>query len=156
MSTRALPLLVLALAAACSSAEPPAAPPKLADMPSIDSAVLLDDIRRLSSDEFEGRGPGTKGEELTVNYLADRFKAAGVEPGNPDGTFTQKVPLVGITPSKTSPLVVARGRRLQSFRPHDQVVAFSPRVTDGVSIDKSELVFVGYGVQAPEFQWDDF
>jgi Zn-dependent M28 family amino/carboxypeptidase len=156
MTTRALPLVILVLAAACSSIEPTAAPLKLADMPTLDSAVMLDDIRRLSSDEFEGRGPGTKGEELTVNYLVDRFKAAGVEPGNPDGTWIQKVPLVGITPSKISPLTVSRGGRVQSFRPHDQVVAFSPRVTDGVSIDKSELVFVGYGVQAPEFQWDDF
>ena len=156
MTTRALPLVVLVLAAACSSIEPTAAPLKLADMPSIDSAAMLDDIRRLSSDEFEGRGPGTKGEELTVNYLVNRFTAAGVEPGNPDGTWIQRVPLVGITPSKISSLTVSRGARVQSFRPHDQVVAFSPRVTDGVSLDKSELVFVGYGVQAPEFQWDDF
>ena len=155
MTTRALSLAAMVLAAACSET-PPRAALKLAEMPSLDSTVMLTDIRRLSSDEFEGRAPGTKGEELTVNYLVERFKAAGIEPGNPDGTWTQKVPLVGITPSKISPLAVARGGRSQSFRPHDQVVAFSPRVTDAVSVEKSEMVFVGYGVQAPEFQWDDF
>ena len=53
----------------------------------------------LSSDEFEGRAPGTKGEELTVNYLVDQFKKAGLKPGNTDGTYMQKVPLVGITPA---------------------------------------------------------
>ena len=148
--------VALLLTAACSSAPTPAAPLKLADMPALDSAAMMADIRRLSSDEFEGRGPGTKGEELTVNYLVERFKAAGVEAGSPDGSWTQRVPLVGITPSKTSPLVVSRGGRSQTFRPRDQVVAFSPRVTDAVSVERSEMVFVGYGVQAPEFQWDDF
>jgi len=143
------------LAAACSQPPPPAAL-KVAAMPSLDSATILADIKQLSSDEFEGRAPGTKGEELSVNFIVDRFKAAGVEPGNPDGTWTQKVPLVGLTPAKMSPLTVTRSGRTQSFRPRDQVVAFSPRVTDAVSIEKSEMVFVGYGVQAPEFAWDDF
>ena len=161
MTSRALSFLVMivgVLATGCSSSTgaPPSAALKVADMPAIDGAAMLADIKQLSSDEFEGRAPGTKGEELSVNYLVDRFKAAGVEPGNPDGTWTQKVPLVGITPSKTSPLTVVRGGRSQSFRPREQVVAFSPRVTDAVSIEKSEMVFVGYGVQAPEFQWDDF
>ena len=159
MTKRAFPLVAvwaIVLAAACSSAPPPTVTLKLADMPQIDGAAMLTDIRRLSSDEFEGRAPGTKGEELTVNYLEERFKAAGVEPGNPDGSWTQRVPLVSLTPSKVSPLTIARGGRTQSFRPDDQVVAFSPRVTDAVSVEKSEVVFVGYGVQAPEFQWDDF
>ena len=156
MTTRACLLVALGLTAACSSTAPPPAALKLADMPVLDSAAMLDDIRQLSSDEFEGRAPGTKGEELTVKYLVERFTAAGIEPGNPDGTWIQNVPLVGITPSKISPLTISRGGRLQSLRPQEQVVAFSPRVTDAVSVEKSEMVFVGYGVQAPEFQWDDF
>jgi Zn-dependent M28 family amino/carboxypeptidase len=146
-------LPVAAIAAACSS---PPDPLTLAKMPPIDPTALLSDIRRLSSDEFAGRAPGSKGEQLTVNYLVDRFKAAGLEPGNPDGSWTQRVPLVGITPGDISPLVVRRGGRTQSFKPHDEVVAFSPRVTESIRLDNSEVVFVGYGVQAPEFQWDDF
>ena len=155
MSKRALSIVAVVLAAACSQAPPPAAL-KVAEMPALDNATILADIKQLSSDEFEGRAPGTKGEELSVNFIVDRFKTAGVEPGNSDGRWTQKVPLVGITPANMSPLTVTRGGRTQSFRPHDQVVAFSPRVTDTVSIEKSEIVFVGYGVQAPEFEWDDF
>ena len=105
MTTRALSLVAMMLAAACSPTPPPA-PLKLAEMPSLDGAAMLADIKRLSSDEFEGRAPGTKGEALSVDFIVDRFKAAGVEPGNPDGTWTQKVPLVGITPSK---IVAAHG-----------------------------------------------
>jgi len=162
MTKGALSFIVMVLAVGCSSGSsgssgtPPAAALKVADMPALDGAAMLADIKQLSSDEFEGRAPGTKGEELSVNFVVERFKAAGVEPGNPDGTWTQKVPLVGITPSKVSSLTVARGGRTQSFRPNEQVVAFSPRVTDAVSIGKSDMVFVGYGAQAPEFQWDDF
>jgi Zn-dependent M28 family amino/carboxypeptidase len=145
---------VAALASGCSSR--PAEPPKLADMPALNTDAVLADIRKLSSDEFGGRGPGTKGEELTVNYLIEQFKAAGAEPGNPDGSWTQKVTLVGITPSEFTPLVVRRGGRTQAFKQRDEVVVFSPRVTDRINLDRSELVFVGYGVQAPEYQWDDF
>ena len=62
----------------------------------------------LASDEFEGRAPGTKGEELTVQYLESEFKSLGLKPGNTDGTYIQKVPLVGITATETRPLTIAR------------------------------------------------
>jgi Zn-dependent M28 family amino/carboxypeptidase len=153
MKLRAL-LATLIVAAACSSA--PVKPLTLNELPVINTDAMLTDIRRLSSDEFAGREPGSKGEELTVAYLVEQFKAAGAEPGNPDGTWIQKVPLVGITPSELSPLVVKKGGRSQSFKPNDQVVAFSQRVTDAITLADSEMVFAGYGVQAPEFQWDDF
>src|SRR5512145_1825314 len=81
--TPALVLTLLTLA--CSPA--PRAPANVADFPDIDTTVALRDITRLSSDEFEGRLPGTKGEQLTVQYLTDQFKAIGLEPGNPDGTY---------------------------------------------------------------------
>src|SRR5690349_13908306 len=145
---------VAALTAACSTS--PSGPMKLADMPSIDTNAVLADIRKLSSDEFEGRSPGSKGEELTVAYLIERFKAVGAEPGNPDGGWTQKVPLVGLNASDYSPLVVKKGTQSLSFKQHDQVVAFSERVTDTIRLENSEIVFAGYGVQAPEYQWDDF
>lgn len=147
-------VLLIAVAAACSSR--PVEPLRVAEMPPLDAGRMLADTRELASDRFAGRAPGTEGEDLTVKYLIDRFTTAGAEPGHPDGSWIQRVPLVGITPSKVSPLTVRRGSRLQTFTPHDQVVAFSPRVTDRVSIEGSEMVFVGYGVQAPEFQWDDF
>src|SRR5262245_43953933 len=63
---------------------------------SITTNELLQHVTRLASDEFEGRAPGTRGEELTVQYLVEQFRRAGLKPGNPDGTFFQNVPLMGV------------------------------------------------------------
>ena len=140
----------------CSAPAPPQTQRvAVASLPEIDTKAALADITRLSSDEFEGRAPGSKGEELTVAYLIDQFKAAGLVPGNPDGTFVQRVPLVGIQPSAFSPLSVS-GKGTATFANNTDVIAFSQRVTEAIALKGSELVFAGYGVQAPEFQWDDF
>src|SRR5436190_1638923 len=114
---------------------------------------MLQHIKRLASDEFEGRSPATKGEELTINYLADNFKKLGLKPGNPDGTYFQKVPLISYTPSPEIELT-AGGRSIKmNYR--DDFVAWTRRLVDNVDLD-SDLVFVGYGVTAPEYKWDDF
>jgi Zn-dependent M28 family amino/carboxypeptidase len=155
MTTRFGLFTALALIAACSAPRP-SGPVPMADMPGINTDAILADIKKLSSDEFEGRAPGTKGETLAVNYLSEQFKAAGAEPGNTDGTWVQKVPLVGITPSDFSALVVKRGGQSLSFKHDADVVAWSDRVTDKIDLKDSEIVFAGYGVQAPEYQWDDF
>ena len=118
------------------------------------SAVLAH-TKALSSDEFEGRLPGTKGEQLTVAYLVDQFKKAGLKPGNTDGTYIQKVPLVGITPDP-APLVIKKDRQEQTAKWRDDVVAWTRHVAPTASIADSELVFVGYGAVAPEFNWDDY
>jgi Zn-dependent M28 family amino/carboxypeptidase len=152
-SRRLLALSLTVLATACAQAPPQ--PLTLAQMPAFNANRALDDIKKLSSNEFEGRGPGSKGEALTVQYLIDQFKAAGLEPGNPDGTWVQKVPLVGLTADDT-PLVVKKGGASHSFKISDEVVAFSKHVEDAVTLANSELVFAGYGVQAPEYGWDDF
>jgi Zn-dependent M28 family amino/carboxypeptidase len=128
----------------------------VADMPQIDHNAILERIRILSSDEFEGRAPGSRGEELTVQYLEEEFKKLGLQPGNPDGTFIQQVPLVGITGAEAQPFTVAGGGQKRTFKYRDEVVAFSQHVTDRVQIQNSDLVFVGYGVTAPEYNWDDF
>lgn len=152
---RFIPTAMFALAAACTTSAPPG-PVPISRLPDLDSAAVLADIRKLASDEFEGRLPGSKGEELTVSYLIDRFKAAGLEPGAPDGGWTQKVPLVGLTPEFPGPLVVAKAGMRRTFKVNDEFVPFSRQVTDAVDLKDSDLVFVGYGVQAPEYQWDDF
>jgi Zn-dependent M28 family amino/carboxypeptidase len=158
-------LLLVIVAAACTSdrrADQASAGVSAADsiaittMPSFDGDRLLDHITVLASDEFEGRAPGTKGEELTVAYLEQEFRKLGLEPGNTDGTFVQNVPLIGITATNTQPLTVAAGARRQTFTWADEVVAWTKRVADTAAIQDSELVFVGYGVTAPEFDWDDF
>jgi Zn-dependent M28 family amino/carboxypeptidase len=134
----------------------PAPPLPLASMPKIEAQPILDHIKVLASDEYEGRSPGTKGEDLSVKYIQDQFKQLGLKPGNPDGTYSQKVPLVGITATQTQPLTVSKGATKQTFKWSDQVVAWSKHVADSATIDQSEVVFVGYGVEAPEFNWNDF
>ncbi len=124
--------------------------------PVVSVPALLEHVRVLSSDQFEGRAPGTHGEDLTVAYIEDQFKKVGLKPGNPDGTYIQKVPMVGITPDPSTSLIFAKGKTTQTLKFKDDVVAWTKRVQPRVSIDASDVVFVGYGVQAPEYGWDDY
>src|SRR6188472_162893 len=115
---------------------------------------LLAHIKVLASDEFEGRAPGSKGEELSVKYITDQFKNIGLKPGNPDGTYTQEVPLAGITSEPRMSFVI--GDNTMSLKDQDDFVASSARLQTEIKIDKSDLVFVGYGVVAPEYGWNDY
>jgi Zn-dependent M28 family amino/carboxypeptidase len=126
-----------------------------AALQSLSGDRILADIRRLSSDEFEGRGPGSKGEDLTVQYLQGQFRGAGLEPGNPDGTYLQSVRLVGITPD--APMKLTLTGHGSAFAPKFQndFVAWTKRMVDTSTVT-ADMIFVGYGVQAPEFLWDDF
>jgi Zn-dependent M28 family amino/carboxypeptidase len=128
----------------------------LAQLPAIDGERMLAHTRTLSSDAFEGRAPGTPGEDRTVEYLVEQFKALGLQPGNTDGSYIQNVRLIGITPSEAMPLTVTKGRERRTFAWRDDVVAWSRHAADRASIEASEIVFVGYGVEAPEYGWDDF
>lgn len=115
---------------------------------------LLDKIKVLSSDEFEGRAPASPGEVKTVNYLTQQFKQMGLAPGNPDGTYVQKVPLAGIL-SKTETKITVGGKPFP-LTPKTYYVAGSTRYVPEVKVDNSDIVFVGYGVVAPEYGWDDY
>ena len=164
MRIRALSLAAVLAAAACSGSKAPettaAAPPAeqqipIGQLPDLDMDALLNHTKMLSSDEFEGRLPGSKGEELTVKYLVDQFSRIGLKPGNTDGTYLQKVPLVGITPSP-APLIFRKGPREERLKWKDDVVAWTKHVAESATLENSELVFVGYGVVAPEYNWDDY
>ena len=115
---------------------------------------LLKHIQILASDEFEGRGPGTPGEQKTVDYLVKQFKDLGLKPGNPNGSFFQNVPLVGIM-SEPSASLIAGGKPLEVFLPRD-LVLWSRHLEPKVQVESTDIVFVGYGIVAPEYQWDDF
>jgi Zn-dependent M28 family amino/carboxypeptidase len=117
-------------------------------------AAILAHVKALASDEMEGRLPGTPGEERTVRYLEAQFKRIGLAPGNPDGTYVQQVPLIGFTGAPTASIVAA-GERIDLSYP-DDYIAVSRRGQVDVSVTDSEMVFVGYGVVAPEFSWDDY
>ena len=115
---------------------------------------LLAHIKVLASDEFEGRAPGTKGEELSVKYITDQFNRIGLKPGNPDGTYTQEVPLAGI---KSEPrMSFSIGDKTINLKYPDDFVASSAHLQPDIKIDKSDVIFVGYGVVAPEYGWDDY
>ena len=151
-----LPATAAVLLTATSAVLQAADPVPLKALPAIDPAAVLAHVTVLASDAFEGRAPGTAGEEKTVTYLIDQFTKLGLKPGNPDGTFVQKVPLVGIT-AAPAPMTITGGTGAPvTLRWRDDVVAWTKRVADQAAIDRSELVFVGYGVEAPEFGWDDY
>jgi len=145
----------LLVAWSCGGGGTPA-PLTVAQMPDIDTGRVLADITRLASDEFQGRAPGSEGERITVQFLSDQFKAAGLEPGNPDGTWVQQVPLVGIRPRVAKPFSITQNGRTRQLNAPGEVVPASRHVTDVVELKDSDMVFVGYGIQAPEYHWDDY
>ena len=130
--------------------------PVSAIAPGISAETLLEATATLASDEFEGRAPGSDGETKTVEYLTDQFAALGLTPGNPDGTWVQAVPLVGITPLPGDGLFVTRDSDARTFEPGADYVAWTKHVVDEVAVEYAEFVFVGYGARAPEYDWDDY
>src|ERR1700674_2207963 len=134
-------------------ADQPSLPPKEA-VDAITAADLLKHIKVVASDEFEGRAPGSKGEELSVKYISEQFKALGLKPGNPNGSYTQEVPLAGITSAPTASFT-AGGKTMELKFP-DDYVASSARLQEEVKAENTDVVFVGYGVVAPEYGWDDY
>ncbi len=151
-----LPALAITLVG-CSASKPATPAQSPAEIfAGIDGNALLEHAKMLSSDSFEGRAPGSKGEEFTVAYIVDEFRKAGLKPGNTDGTYVQKVPLIGITPDPNMTLAFKKAGKEEKLKFKDDFVAWTKHVAESAALDNSELVFVGYGVQAPEYSWDDF
>jgi Zn-dependent M28 family amino/carboxypeptidase len=144
-----LPILGLAALAGCVT---PSAPPTA---PAISSETLQRVTQTLSSDAFEGRAPGTPGEERTVAFLAGQFQRAGLQPGN-RGSWYQDVPLVEITAQGSPALQIAGAGRGLTFNFRTDYIGASYRALPRVSVADSEIVFVGYGINAPERGWNDY
>jgi Zn-dependent M28 family amino/carboxypeptidase len=138
-----------------SSAAAPAQVP-VSRLPKVDPAKILEHIKVLSADDMEGRAPGTAGEDKAVDYIESQFKAIGLQPGNPDGSYIQKVPLVGITATDRQPLTFTKGSQRLELKWKEDVVAWSKHVAPLASVQDSDVVFAGYGVEAPEYTWNDF
>jgi Zn-dependent M28 family amino/carboxypeptidase len=121
--------------------------------------ITADELHRhiavLASDEFEGRAPASRGEELTLEYLQSEFEAVGAIPGNGD-SFLQEIPLVSITADPDMTLSIRGEDGTMDLTYGTGFMAGSRRVTERVSVADSELVFVGYGVVAPEYGWNDY
>ena len=127
----------------------------LASPPEISVDTLKEVTRTLSSDTFEGRGPTTPAEDKTIGYMAGRFAAAGLQPGN-NGEWFQKVPLVEITADPAMVLQVKGGKTPLSLSYKTDMVAGSYRVVPQTTIKDSDIVFVGFGINAPERGWNDY
>ncbi|MEZ5353118.1 MAG: M28 family metallopeptidase [Bryobacteraceae bacterium] len=144
-----LPVWAIAMAAGCGSHSGPEDASA-----AITAEGILAHIRTLASDEFEGRAPGTEGENKTVQYLANQFRHLGLEPGNPDGSFFQSVPLAGITSRVTGS--IRAGGRTVALHPLVDFVGVSRPLQPSNRVKDSQIVFAGYGVVAPEYDWDDY
>jgi Zn-dependent M28 family amino/carboxypeptidase len=159
-SSRVIAGLIVISASACAAPDDQTgdAPLSLEQMaPALESINADDLLRRtevLAHDSMEGRAPGGAGEDRTVRYLETEMRRMGLGPGNPDGTYVQNVPLVGLTSDVTGRLTIA-GTTIELQGPRD-FIAETRRVTPEVSVESSDLVFVGYGVVAPEYGWDDY
>src|SRR5258707_408887 len=137
-------LAILLLLARFGIAASPIDPTLKPGLDAITPDGMLGHIKALASDEFEGRAPGSHGEELTVQYIAKEFLKAGLAPGNPSGGYTQEVPLAGIT---TTPQVSFTVKdQTTSLKYPDDYVASSARLQKEIKVENSDIVFVGYGV----------
>ena len=122
---------------------------------SISPTRIRDDVKYLSSDAMEGRGVGQKGGDLATEYLARQFAQAGAKPAGDDGTYFQKVPLVGVETQPGSQISAAAGARRVDFRWLDDFVGVDERQRPSGTFE-GDAVFVGHGIAAPEWKWDDF
>ncbi len=154
--------LVLAAAAAALALAPPVSgedlvtPAQVSAASKITAGGIRADIRFLSSDLLEGRGPATRGDALAEAYLVSRLEGMGFAPGAPGGGFVQKVPLVGIRPTYGAPALFSSPKGKESGVPGENFVAVAGDQKTESKIENAEVVFVGYGIVAPEYRWDDY
>jgi Zn-dependent M28 family amino/carboxypeptidase len=139
-----------------SSATPRLQGTAIAAMQNIDPQRIRAHVRFLADDLLEGRGTGQRGGDIAATYLATEFALYGLKPAGDNGTYMQKVPMVGITPdaATTFSLVPAKGAAMD-VKPLDEYVAYDQTQQPESSVD-AEIVFVGYGITAPEYHWDDY
>jgi Zn-dependent M28 family amino/carboxypeptidase len=154
---------LLSILAACQRAAepPPAAKPAVSEdarraAATVDTRFLSDRIREISDDSFEGRAPATPGDVKARAWLAEQLKTLGFEPGGPDGSWEQSFDIVGVTSKLPAQWTFRAGGKTLALKYGTQYAGSGGTQEKRASIPKAELVFVGYGIQAPEFQWDDY
>ncbi len=146
----------LALTLSAAALAQPADPASPASYAPIDLQRLSNATRALASDDLQGRAPGTEGETRTIAWLTEQFRALGLEPGGENGGWTQRVPLIRTQLAPRAVVTLTqRGETRRLEAPRD-IYLSTVRETDRARIENAPLVFVGYGVTAPERQWDDF
>src|SRR5712692_9576413 len=130
--------------------------PAIVAMQAIRAENIETHVRFLSHDLLEGRGTGQRGGDIAAEYIAAQFALYGLKPAGDKGTYIQKVPMVGITPGADTrfTLVPANGKKFD-LKPLDEYVAYDQTQQPASDID-AEIVYVGYGIDAPEYNWDDY
>lgn len=122
-------------------------------------SIEEDDIKRhiavIASDEFQGRAPATEGEQKTITYLAEQFEKAGLKPAS-NGSFFQEVPLVKLTADPMMKLEITGVSQKVSLKFSDDFIGGTPQLKENVSLNNSDIIFVGYGINSPEYGWNDY
>jgi Zn-dependent M28 family amino/carboxypeptidase len=147
--TRAFTVAALLIGSACAS------DPEQVGQAAITAEYLHPVMERLSSDEFEGRAPSSTGEQTTIAYLRNEFRMLGIQPGN-GSEFFQEVPLVTMTVNGSPTLRISGRGQTNELAYREDHVVWTKRVAQQASLENSEMVFVGYGIVAPEYDWDDY
>jgi Zn-dependent M28 family amino/carboxypeptidase len=149
--------LILGAGALLAASGAPLVPPEQEKAAgAITPDLLRAHVRFLASDLLEGRGTATRGDQLAEAYCQAQMEAMGLKPGAPGGGWLQKVPLVGLTAAFAAPAAFRSGRGTAEGKPGQNLVAVSGIQAPEARIEDAEIVFVGYGIVAPEYQWDDF
>jgi Zn-dependent M28 family amino/carboxypeptidase len=153
--------LAFAALLAATAATPPVSPvmltaPERAAARTIDADVLRGHIRFLSSDLLGGRGPASTGDRLAQEYIAAQMEALGLQPGAPGGGWLQPLDIVGVTSHNPEVATISKGSEKVDLKYKDDYIAFSGTTAPEARVTSAELVFVGYGIVAPEYQWDDY
>ncbi|RUO81207.1 peptidase M28 [Idiomarina tyrosinivorans] len=158
MKKTLLSLAAIALLSACGAEQASSGPAAKADL--TDTAFnpnFSDYLKTLSSDEFGGREPASKGGELTVSFIENYFKEWGLQPYNQEtGSYRQEVPLMKLIPYKVSALTAQAGDQSLTFNYRTEMTAWTPKTDKKVTLEGSDIVFVGYGIVAPEYHWNDY
>ena len=145
---RSLLFILIAVLTACSKPG--------TQQPQIDTERLSDIVKVMASDEFEGRAPGTAGETMTVAFLVEQFSELGLEPGGENGSWTQSVPLIHTQLQPPTSVTLSVGETQLTLAQKTDMAIDTVRPLEQIRIDNAPVVFVGFGVHAPERQWDDF
>ena len=122
----------------------------------ITAALLRAYVIEISDDKYEGRGPGSRGDAAARKYLAERMDAMGLLPGAADGSWEQPFDLIGVTSEQPGEWVFSNDEKSLTLKQWDQFIVASGVQSERAVIENAEIVFVGYGIQAPEYDWDDF
>ena len=162
-------LIAIALVA-CGRSEPPADEPVAADTDEegagntaaehaanqISGEFIRKIVKEISDDRYEGRGPASRGDEAARKYLAAELESLGLEPGGPDGSWEQEFELVSVDTKQPDEWTFQSGDEAVTFKQWDEFIVNSGVQESRAEFDNAEVVFVGYGIQAPEFDWDDY